>query len=147
MPDNNLKKIIGWYNKSKDHFWCLDCFFKEFKEKQFNKKEFKKVKERDLEQDIFTCDKCGEILKRKTMSKTTKFFLIVVGSIVPFVLIVEILFPTPPQPLIPRSEIIAGICFDSCKWDSAHQAWKPNWVSKYFLTRSSCINWCKKNNE
>jgi len=81
------------------------------------------------------------------MSKTIKICLFIIVSMFAIVLIVEVLFPTDSSTLAPRSERIASICFDSCKWDSAHQAWKPDWVSEYFLTRSSCIDWCQRINE
>ncbi len=52
-----MKKIIGWYNKFNNHFFCLDCFSKTEKLDEKNCKPIRKI---DLEKDIYTCDKCGK---------------------------------------------------------------------------------------
>lgn len=53
-------KQIGWYNKSNDHFLCVDCLPKA---KSINKKDYKPVEEDSLEEDIYTCDECGREFK------------------------------------------------------------------------------------
>jgi len=83
------------------------------------------------------------------MSKTTKICLYIIFVIPTIILIVEILDGRADSPVLaPRSEMIASICFESCKWDSEHQSWKHgDWFPQYFPTRSSCIDWCQEINE
>lgn len=79
------------------------------------------------------------------MSKATKIFLLIVVFFWIIILIVEILSPTPSQPVAPKLENIPDICYDNnCKWDSEHQMWKyKSWDSEYFHNRSWCLYWCK----
>jgi len=69
----NKTKIIGWYNKSSDHFLCFKCFTEM---NESGKEKYKPVEEKSLENDIYTCDKCGRKFevcsKRRTMVEEIK---------------------------------------------------------------------------
>jgi len=58
----NQTKIIGWYNKSSDYFLCFKCFTEM---NESGKEKYKPVKEKSLENDIYTCDKCGKVFNNK----------------------------------------------------------------------------------
>jgi len=66
----NTTKIIGWYNKSSNHFFCSKCFIDM---KKSNKEEYDPIKEESLENDIYTCDKCGKVFDKKTISNVIIF--------------------------------------------------------------------------
>jgi|AntAceMinimDraft_18_1070375.scaffolds.fasta_scaffold132806_2 hypothetical protein len=58
-------KIIGWYNNSSDHFFCFKCFTKM---NELNKEKYEAVEAKSLENDVYTCDKCGKIFDERIVS-------------------------------------------------------------------------------
>jgi hypothetical protein len=55
-----IKKEIGWYKESIDHFLCGDCFLKMG---GLSKEDYKSINEDDLKKDIYTCDGCRKEMR------------------------------------------------------------------------------------
>ena len=53
--NQQIKKIIGWYNESIDHFLCENCFPRI---ENLDKEGYKSKTEDDLIKDVYTCDAC-----------------------------------------------------------------------------------------
>lgn len=62
-------KRVGWYNKSSDHFFCFRCFTKM---NELNKEKYKIIREESLENDIYTCDRCGKVFDKENKNRQKK---------------------------------------------------------------------------
>ena len=78
-----MKKEIGQYKESINHFLCNDCFSKA---EGLSREDYKPIYDTDFGTDIYTCDKCGKKEKRRTRNIFAKiiqiigwFFLIIGG--------------------------------------------------------------------
>jgi len=61
----NETKIIGWYKKSSNYFLCSKCSINMNK---FDKEKYEPVEKKFLENDIYTCDKCGKAFNDRIVS-------------------------------------------------------------------------------
>lgn len=55
LPDNENKEIVGWYDETRNHFFCNDCFGKMA---VCDTNNHKAVRENDLNKNVYTCDAC-----------------------------------------------------------------------------------------
>jgi len=153
MLNSDIKRVIGWYNKAIDHFLCVDCFFKT---KKINRKNYEPIRGNNLEEDIYTCDECGEkfeledkirIKKDKDGEKEVTKGCLGCGLVVLFLILVVIIIAvfSGSDNSVPNPEALYTTCNKSCKWDAGY--WKYTmWPAppEYFLTRSGCINYCEQ---
>jgi hypothetical protein len=84
--ENKIKEgkttIIGWYNKLSDYFFCSKCFTNM---DDIETEGHKPIIKESLENDIYTCDKCGKVFggisTREKVKKTTAMILGILVSI------------------------------------------------------------------
>jgi len=79
-----MNKQIGWYKEVNDKFFCNDCLPKT---EDANKEGYKPVYMDDLDNNIYTCDKCRKEEKKSVKSTFAKIiqiigWFLVMGSIV-----------------------------------------------------------------
>jgi len=58
----NKTKIIGWQDEHSNHFLCSKCFSDI---NGYDREKYEPIEEKSLEDDIYTCDKCGKIFDDK----------------------------------------------------------------------------------
>ena len=58
MPYIDQEDIIGWYNKSTNHFLCDECFTKV---QDIERKDYEPVEKDEMDfKDLYICDECSE---------------------------------------------------------------------------------------
>ena len=79
-----MNKQIGWYKEVDDKFFCDACFSQT---ENLSKDNYKPVYGDDLDNNVYTCDKCGKEEKRRAKSIFAKmiqvigWFFLVIGGI------------------------------------------------------------------
>jgi hypothetical protein len=77
-----MENQVGWYKESINKFYCNKCFRGEGIEQLG----FNSVKEEDIKDNIYTCDKCGKEMKKEKLpfmyekiQQSSKFRLSIAG--------------------------------------------------------------------